>query len=84
MLIEILLVAVIVLILYHMFVAENFIACENCSKYTNSSGTNILNPFSWPYSATPVVEDIYVGKFGNPPEYPLTHLSTPDHVELVH
>lgn len=80
----IILIALIIvcLLVYFVFYKDNFVVCNSCdTKYVDSNV--ILNPFSWPYSGSPCVDDIYLAKANTFNKPPLTHLSTPDHVELI-
>jgi len=67
---------------------EKFRPCQNCDGRADKSGHLILNPFAWPYSGTSCLDSVYIDHrdkgidfgFDSPP---LTHLNTPDHVELM-
>ncbi len=68
---------------------EAYRSCRHCDEYKmNKNGTPVLNSFIWPYSSTASVDDLYIlnkdsGLQLNFSTAPLTHLSTPDHVELT-
>lgn len=81
----ILLLLLIIILLYWY---EGFRSCSGCSGAVDRAGTPILNPYSWPYSGTQCVDDIYIGSKDSNINYEFkppapVHLSTPDHVELV-
>lgn len=69
--------------------AENYRSCRDCDGYSMSAtGTNVLNPFIWPYSGTKCVDDVYIlGKDAGvdigTAVAPLTNPSSPDHVILT-
>lgn len=82
MLYEIFVIAILILTFYFIVVQESFISCRDCSNYyVNQHMSSVVNPYSWPYSGNPCVDDINLMKMNGTP--PLTHLNTPDHVELV-
>jgi hypothetical protein len=69
--------------------AEHYGPCKSCDgQRMSAEGLPVINPFVWPYSGTSCVDDLYMlnadkgVNFGFS-EAPITHLSTPDHVELV-
>ena len=67
---------------------ESFRSCSGCDGRMYPSGMSVLNPFMYPYSGVSCVDDMYIFNHDNGldlgfPKGPLTHLSTPDHVELV-
>lgn len=69
---------------------ESFRSCAGtpCDGHMPRNGIAVVNPFVWPYSGTPYLDDLYILNkdtglnlgFDSPP---ITHLSTPDHVELM-
>ncbi len=69
--------------------SETYSSCRDCDGYRmNKSGTLVINPFIWPYSGASCVDDLYIlnkdsGLDLGFNQGPLTHLNTPDHVELV-
>ncbi len=82
MLYEILAVTILVFIFYFIIVQETFISCRECNKYyINPHMSSIVNPYKWPYSGSPCVDDVNLMNMTN--EATLTHLNTSDHVELV-
>lgn len=64
---------------------EGYAACDRCDKWSPpAGGVGVINPFIWPYSGASCVSDLYVlAKNQTPEVQPLTHLTTPDHVEMV-
>jgi hypothetical protein len=64
--------------------AESFRSCGYCDKVIPAQRLSVLNPFIWPYSAAADPDAAYhMSLTLAPEEVPLTHLSTPDHVELI-
>jgi hypothetical protein len=91
MFLKVALLVSILLVLYWYFYlyTEAYRSCRGCDDYRMPrNGVAVLNPFIWPYSGTSCVDDLYIlnkdsGVNLNFSEAPLTHLSTPDHVELI-
>lgn len=68
---------------------ESFAPCP-CDNPSTPKSVTVLNPFIWPYSGTPCVDDLYMlaqtrkdDTILNTPRGPLTHLNSPDHVEFA-
>lgn len=87
----VLLISVIIIALLIIWFTryEGYRSCRDCyGLYMPKNGMSVLNPFVWPYSGTQCIDDLYIINkdsgvdlgFKHPP---LTHLNTPDHVELV-
>ncbi len=68
---------------------EGYRSCRECSPTGMSSGgALVVNPFIWPYSGTGCVSDLFILNKDAEIDFgfdkgPLTHLSTPDHAELI-
>jgi hypothetical protein len=92
MLIAIILIIVLVLMWYFGYIlvrrTEAYRSCRDCIGRMPRDGILVVNPFVWPYSGTACPADLYILNkdigtglgFGSAP---LTHLNTPDHVELI-
>lgn len=68
--------------------SEEFQACYQCDKRMPINGVSVLNPFVWPYSGTPHVDDLYILNHDSGVDLgftggPLYSLNTPDHIELI-
>jgi hypothetical protein len=76
-------IVIIILIIVIMWPREQFRSCRYCDGYNiPRNGLLVINPYIYPYSGTEFIDDLY--KKGKVDKYvPLTHLNTPDHVELV-
>lgn len=79
----------LLLVIYLAVDWEEFAPCP-CDNPATPKAVTVLNPFIWPYSGTPCVDDLYQlaqdrkdDTILNTPRGPLTHLNTPDHVEFV-
>ncbi len=93
MLVAVILVIVILLLWYGGYLAglngvEGFRSCTGCDGRASMGGTLVINPYIWPYSGSNCVDDMYVMNRDNGTDFgfdkgPLTHLNTPDHVELI-
>jgi hypothetical protein len=99
MLIAIILIVIVILLWWFGYIGgvscgsdgrgkEAFRSCNDCIGVMPRDGIAVVNPYVWPYSGISCVDDLYVLNkdtglglgFGSGP---LTHLSTPDHVELI-
>ncbi len=93
MLIAIILVVVLILLWYCGYLnvlglREGYRSCRECDGRMSKDTTLVINPFIWPYSGSNCIGDLYVMNRDNGTDFgfnagPLTHLSTPDHVELI-
>lgn len=80
----------ILLLGYFYLYREDFLPCEGCDDTggfvgdTGSfAGLPAINPYTWPYSGTSDIADLYVANLIRSDRLPLTHLSAPDHVVLT-
>ncbi len=92
MFIAILLIVILIALWYFGYIGtghqEAYRSCHDCINKMPRDGILVVNPYVWPYSGTSNIDDLYILNkdigtnlgFGTAP---LTHLSTPDHVELV-
>jgi len=75
----------IICILYCWYNKESFYACpcepgENGGAPIQARDMTVVNPYIYPYSAYPCIENIYENGLKMELEFaPLTHLSVPDH-----
>ncbi len=95
MIIAIILVVALILMWYYGYLdslscgrSEGYRSCRGCDGHMSIGGTLVINPYIWPYSGANCVDDMYVMNRDNGTDFgfgkgPLTHLSTPDHVELI-
>ena len=79
----------ILLMIVYLWRREGYRSCQDCDDYRmDRRGTAVINPYIWPYSGTDCVDDLYIANASkkldiNFSTAPLTHLNTPDHVELI-
>ncbi len=92
MIIAVLLLVILIFLWYFGYIAlgrgEAYRSCSDCINKMPRDGILVVNPFVWPYSGTANVDDLYIlnkdiGTNLGFNTAPLTHLSTPDHVELI-
>jgi len=95
MIIAIILVVSLLLLWYYGYLgglscgrSEGYRSCRGCDGRMSVDGTLVINPYIWPYSGANCVDDMYVMNRDNGTDFgfgkgPLTHLNTPDHVELI-
>jgi hypothetical protein len=67
---------------------EGYRSCNDCDGRMPRLGMVVLNPFMWPYSGTSCVDDLYILNKDSGLDLgfettPITHLTTPDHAELL-
>lgn len=67
--------------------AEFFRSCRDCDTRLPPNMPAELNPFVWPYSGTQCLDSLYSFEKqsvnAKPMTVPMTHLNTPDHVEMT-
>jgi hypothetical protein len=85
-----LLLTIVLLLLYWKWCVESFLPCEGCDDVglfvagtDKFAGLPAINPYTWPYSGTADLSDLYVANLIRSDRMPLTHLSAPDHVLLT-
>jgi hypothetical protein len=68
--------------------SEGYRSCRGCDGMMSRAGTLVINPYVWPYSGANCIDDLYISSKDSGIDFgfgrgPLTHLNTPDHVELI-
>jgi hypothetical protein len=64
MLLTYLIIAILLCLIYFLVDKkknECYTSCRDCTgNVITSGGTSVINPFIWPYSGTPCVDDLYI------------------------
>jgi len=84
----VILVVIVIILVWYLYSKENYGVCNDCdNKVMPQDGLVVLNPFIWPYSGTPCINDLYLLNKDNGVDLgfeagPMYHLTTPDHVAM--